>query len=129
MTKAETKNFYERIGGEEGIHALVLVYLKNLKTMPEVAHVRALYPEDLTKYETRMTEFLSGFLGGPALYTERHGMPMLRENHRHFPIDETVRDEWMVCMRDALNKCVKDDELRLYLEGVFWKMADSFRSK
>ena len=35
----------------------------------------------------------------------------------------------MLCMRTALRETVSDEELRLYLEGAFWRMADSLRTK
>ncbi len=122
-------SLYARLGGEEGVIRLVKAYIEALKTLPGAQRLRSLYPEDLSKYELRMTEFLSTWLGGPALYQERHGMPMLRESHRSFAIDGEARDEWMLCMRTALRETVSDEELRLYLEGAFWRMADSLHTK
>ena len=81
-------SLYARLGGEEGVIRLVKAYIEALKTLPGAQRLRSLYPEDLSKYELRMTEFLSTWLGGPALYQERHGMPMLRESHRSFAIDD-----------------------------------------
>lgn len=123
-----SESLYARIGGEAGIHRLVKAYLQALKTLPDVEYLRSLYPKDLSHYERRMTEFLSTWLGGPALYQERHGMPMLRESHRDYPIGSNARDEWMICMRTALQETVPDQDLRLFLEGAFWRMADSLRS-
>ena len=101
-------SLYARLGGEEGVIRLVKAYIEALKTLPGAQRLRSLYPEDLSKYELRMTEFLSTWLGGPALYQERHGMPMLRESHRSFAIDGEARDEWMLCMRMALRETVSD---------------------
>ena len=124
-----SESLYARIGGEVGVIRLVKAYLTALTTLPSVHYLRSLYPEDLSHYECRMTEFLSTWLGGPALYQERHGMPMLREMHRDFPINSQARDEWMFCMRTALQETITDQDLRLFLEGAFWRMADSLRSK
>lgn len=124
---SDLPTLYDQIGGEQGIVKLVRAYIHALKTSPEAEHLRSMYPEDLSLYECRMLEFLSGWLGGPALYLKRHGMPMLRENHRRIPIDERARDEWMGCMRRALNETVADKTLRVSLEGAFWRMADSLR--
>lgn len=122
-------SLYTRIGGEAGVVRLVKAYIKALKTLPDAQYLRSLYPKDLSRYELRMTEFLSTWLGGPPLYQERHGMPMLRESHRSFPIDGKARDEWMCCMRTAIQETISDQDLRLFLEGAFWRMADSLRSK
>lgn len=123
----DTDSLYVQLGGEAGVNALVNAYILALDTHEGARYLRSLYPENLTLYRTRMTEFLTGWLGGPALYQQRHGMPMLRENHRSIPIDSRARDEWMLCMRTALEETVQDLPLRLYLEGAFWKMADSLR--
>lgn len=118
-------SLYTLIGGEEGIKRLVNAYLLALTTDPLARELRNAYPEDLSIYEARMFEFLSMWLGGPALYQERHGMPMLREMHRNMSITTTLRDQWMYCLRKALNDTVAEEELRLELESRFWKMADS----
>ena len=66
-------SLYARIGGEEGVIRLVQAYIQALKTLPEVQNLRNIYPKDLSKYENRMVEYLSTWLGGPALYQARHG--------------------------------------------------------
>ena len=124
---SEADSLFTRLGGEQGVIRLVKSDIHALETLPEAQTLRSLYQEDLSGYETRMIEFLTGWLGGPALYAERHGMPMLRENHRSIPIDTEARDAWMLCMRRALEETVSDTELRLRLEGAFWRMADSLR--
>ena len=73
------ESLYQLIGGQDGLKKLVKAYIEALDTRPEARHLRSLYPESLDFYEQRMIEYLSGWLGGPALYLERHGMPMLRE--------------------------------------------------
>ena len=60
-------SLYARLGGEEGVIRLVKAYIEALKTLPGAQRLRSLYPEDLSKYELRMTEFLSTWLGGPCL--------------------------------------------------------------
>ncbi len=126
-TDTSPATLYARVDGEQGVVALVRSYIHYVKTLDEVKDLRVLYKEDMSRYETRMIEFLSGWLGGPALYLQRHGMPMLREHHRHYHIDENTRDQWMICMRRALQDNIQDDELRLNLEGAFWRMCDSLR--
>jgi len=121
------ESLYQLIGGQDGLKKLVKAYIEALDTRPEARHLRSLYPESLDFYEQRMIEYLSGWLGGPALYLERHGMPMLREKHQMIPISGSTRDEWMYCMRVALANTIEDVQLRLTLEGAFWRMADSLR--
>lgn len=119
-------SLYAAIGGEEGVAKLVAAVVHHLRTDPVVADLRALYDvERLQVYEDRMREFLSGWLGGPALYQERHGMPMLRESHRHKHITAELMSDWMRIMRSALEETVADPAVRLRLEGAFARMAES----
>lgn len=119
---------YDRLGGAEGIKRLVSAYLDALTTTPDHAPLCALYVNGLERYEERMNEFLSGWLGGPALYQERHGMPMLRESHRSIPITGDMAESWVLCMRQALRATVEDEELMLRLDGLFTHMAESLRN-
>ena len=57
-------------------------------------------------------EFLSGWLGGPQLYVEKHGEPRLRARHQPFAIGDAERNQWLLCMRTALDDVVADGELR-----------------
>ncbi len=122
----EQSSLYTAIGGEDGIARLVASYVRILRDNPSFGQLRALYtPEGIKRYDSRMREFLSGWLGGPALYQERHGLPMLRESHRAIPIDRALMQEWMRVMRMALNEAVADPALRLRLEGAFARMSES----
>lgn len=123
---SEQSSLYAAIGGEEGVAKLVAAVVHHLRTDPAVADLRALYDEKrLQVYECRMREFLSGWLGGPALYQERHGMPMLRESHRHKHITVELMGDWMRVMRGALEETVPAPAVRLRLEGAFARMAES----
>ena len=45
---------------------------------------------------------LTQFLGGPNIYTEEHGHPMLRKRHMAFTITEFERDAWLENMQTAI---------------------------
>ena len=96
------KTFYEQIGGEAGVSALVNAFLKALEK-ERSAPLRACYREDLSYYACRMTAFLSGWLGGPMRYPGRFGLPMIVEKHRAFPVNRELARLWLECMRDALH--------------------------
>ena len=55
-------------------------------------------------------EFLSGWFGGPPLYSNRKGHPRLRMRHAPMPSGRSRRDEWMLCMRLALTEQVEDED-------------------
>lgn len=119
-------SLYEGIGGEEGIRRLIAAYIQAMRDDPGAQALYALYSaHSLSRYEARLFEFLSGWLGGPALYQERHGMPMLREGHRSIPITPDLMRQWVRTMDAALEKTVSDKALRLKLSGAFTAMAQS----
>lgn len=120
-------SLYAALGGEPALQRLVAEYLAELDTNPAARPLRARYPQNLAHYQQRMAEFLSGWLGGPPLYLQRHGMPMLRERHVRMAIGPAERDLWLACMRAALTRTVADTGLREQLEAAFWRLADSMR--
>ena len=61
-----------------------------------------MFPEDLIAASKKQAAFLIGILGGPPLYQQAYGHPRMRQRHGPFAIDETARQEWLRCFRDAL---------------------------
>jgi hemoglobin len=68
-------------------------------------------------------------LGGPNLYIERFGHPMLRARHLPFSIGAAERDAWLACMVRAMQETVVPEALREPLVGAFFKTADWMRNQ
>jgi hemoglobin len=68
-------------------------------------------------------------MGGPQLYVQEYGHPMLRRRHLPFPISESERDQWLMCMDMALTEVVEDAALRAELSAAFAKVGDHMRNK
>jgi hemoglobin len=64
--------------------------------------IRPLFSPDLQKASERSAAFFVGLLGGPPLYHQRYGQPMMRARHLPFPITEAARQEWLACFRRVL---------------------------
>jgi hemoglobin len=73
--------------------------------------------------------FLCGWLGGPAHYVDRFGHPFLRARHLPFAIGIAERDQWMACMKQAMDEVIVDPVLAQRLEESFFKTADFMRNK
>jgi hemoglobin len=95
-------NAYELIGGEAVTRQLVDRFYDLMDLEPEYADLRALHPPTLDSSRDKLFWFLSGWLGGPNLYIERFGHPMLRARHLPYAIDLRQRDLWLSCMQRAL---------------------------
>ncbi|MEZ4617319.1 MAG: hypothetical protein R2867_17665 [Caldilineaceae bacterium] len=56
----------------------------------------------MVKASQKSAAFFVGLLGGPPLYHERYGNPMMRARHMPFVIDEAARQEWLACFDRVL---------------------------
>ena len=122
-------SFYEGLGGDTGVRALVDRFYDAMDTRPDCAAIRQMHPPDLTESRQKLYEFLSGWLGGPQLYLERRGHPRLRARHLPFPVDEHARDQWMACIHDALTTSDLDDVQRFQLYKALLRVADHMRNR
>ena len=86
---------YDIIGGETGVRNLVDHFYDYMDELPEAQGIRSLHAKSLKGSREKLFLFLSGWLGGPDLYIQKYGHPMLRRRHLPFPIGVSERDQWM----------------------------------
>lgn len=115
---------YEALGGADAVRRLVDRFYDLMDELPETHGLRQLHPTDLTGSRQSLFEFLSGWFGGPPLYIEKKGHPRLRMRHMPFAIGPAERDQWMLCMRTALDEQVGDEALHQGVLNAFVQMAD-----
>jgi len=127
--QAEQTTHYQRIGGAEKIHALVDRFYHLMDELPEAYGIRKMHTEDLQVVNDKLFMFLSGWMGGPQLFVEAFGHPLLRRRHLPFTIGDAERDQWMLCMNQALDDVVEDEVLRRELSDAFTKVADHMRNR
>lgn len=120
---------YELLGGETALRRLVRRFYELMDALPEAYGVRKMHPRELGGSEEKLFMFLSGWLGGPQLYVEKFGHPRLRARHLPFSIGATERDQWMLCMRQALAEQVADQALRNQLDKKLADLADFMRNR
>lgn len=120
---------YEMLGSDAAVRALVDRFYDRMDSDPRFATIRALHPADLTASRDKLYWFLSGWLGGPALYVERHGHPRLRARHLPFPIGSVERDQWLLCMAESMAEAGVADSLLDRLLASFASTADWMRNR
>jgi hemoglobin len=120
---------YERLGGEEGIRALVNRFYDLMDTLPEVKDIRDWHRKDLSHARQSLFEFLSGWLGGPPLYAEKYGNFNLQQLHLLVGIGIKERDQWLHCMYKAMEDVGVDKDLQKELRPIFFKAADDLRNE
>lgn len=120
---------YELLGGEARLRALVDRFYDLMDLEPAYAGIRRLHPTDLANSRAKLFMFLSGWMGGPGLYAERYGHPMLRARHLPFAIGTGERDQWMQCMMRAMEETGVAEQLRGALAQAFFGTADWMRNQ
>jgi len=125
----DTPSIYQLVGGEQGLRSLVDRFYDLMDSAPEASNIRALHPLSLERSREKLFMFLSGWSGGPALYVEHYGHPRLRQRHLPFSIGSRERDEWLWCMRHALDEAQIPPTIASYLKERFAEIADFMRNR
>lgn len=120
---------YEQLGGDAAVRALVDAFYDRMDLEDAFAGIRALHPASLDGSRDKLYWFLSGWLGGPALYVERMGHPRLRARHLPFAIATPERDAWLACMRMAMDDVAVPPPLRDALMDALFGTADWMRNR
>jgi len=114
---------YDVIGGELIIRNLVERFYFYMDSLPEAKGIRDMHQPDLTSAKTKLFKFLSGWLGGPDLFVQEYGHPMLRARHLPFAIGESERDQWMLCMNKAIAEIPMNPILETNLKNALQELA------
>lgn len=86
--------------GEENIFKMLEDFYREL----EKSSIREMFPKDMLKASQKSAAFFVGLLGGPPLYHQRYGSPMLRARHLPFAINDQARQEWLRCFDQILDR-------------------------
>lgn len=127
MTTQQTP--YELLGGEETLRKLIKRFYQIMDTLPEAKSLRDMHPGNLQGSEDKLFMFMSGWLGGPNLFIEKYGHPMLRARHLPFKIGKPERDQWMLCMVHAFDDLQVAEPLRSELLHSLLNLADHMRNQ
>ncbi|MCU0759481.1 MAG: group II truncated hemoglobin [Steroidobacteraceae bacterium] len=121
---------YELLGGgEDAVRRIVDRFYDRMESAPEARELRAMHAADLGPMRERLAWFLTGWLGGPAVYAERAGGgKCMSTAHEPFAIDERVRQQWMWCMRGALDAPDVPAGVRAMVEPALERMTGFLRN-
>ena len=123
MSQNLEPSFYERVGGQKTFNELVSHFYALVAVNPVL---RSMYPDsDLKAAALRLEMFLVQYWGGPTTYSEQRGHPRLRMRHAPFHIATKERDEWLNCMRQAVDGLEINAELKTELWNYLEMAANS----
>lgn len=92
-----SRKIYGQMGEENIFQMLEDFYL----ALGESA-ISYMFPKDMVAASQKSAAFFVGLLGGPPLYHQRYGSPMLRARHLPFPINNDARLVWLACFDKVL---------------------------
>jgi hemoglobin len=114
---------YQLIGGEATARAISKRFYDIMESDPQAKELFAIHKNDMSIIREKFFEFLSGWLGGPALFEQKYGHPRLRARHLPFPVTEQLRDQWMYCMNKALDENIDNKVIRRQISAAFSQLA------
>jgi|UniRef100_UPI0040479272 hemoglobin len=125
----EQKSPYELIGGAAKVSELVDRFYDLMDLEASFEELRSMHFMSLSSSREKLKLFLSGWLGGPDLYSPQFGHPRLRARHLPFKVGLKERNQWLACMYQAMSECGIDDEIAARLEESFFNTADWMRNQ
>lgn len=115
---------YEAMG-EEQITNFFYAFYRRLGRSG-IAHLFPKSEKNLMRSAEKSAAMFVFLFGGPHLYQQRYGPPMMRARHLPFVIDEPARQEWLRCYRETLDEAPeKFDMPSEHVEAV-WKFVVDF---
>lgn len=113
-------SFYKTLG-EERLTDLLDKFYDKIFASAKISHLFKNTPKDEIKRKQKL--FLTQFLGGPPAYTETIGPPKMRQRHIPHKITAEAKDEWLRCMKEAIQELDWDDRNKYALYSCFPKLA------
>ncbi len=120
---------YKILGGDAAVRRIVDTFYDLMDLEPKYARLREVHPGPLDSARDKLYMFLSGWLGGPQLYTEQFGHPRLKMRHMPFHISSIERDQWMACIEESLTRCETAPQVQQWLLKQLFGTADWMRNQ
>ena len=125
----EKQTLYMLIGGDTGVRSLVDRFYDLMEQDTNYSGIRKLHPPSLNNARDKLYWYLSGWMGGPELYVERFGHPRMRMRQAAFSIGTNEKDQWLACMKSALQDTAFDEPIKIRLMQAFGQIAEAIRNQ
>ncbi len=103
------------VGGTKGLHKLVEDFYLTMSTNSDFKKLKDMHPSDLRLSIDKLFCFLSGWMGGERLYSQKYGSISIPQAHSHIDVGYEDKQMWLDCMSIALDKQGYPEELKSYL--------------
>ena len=119
------ETLYSKIGADR-LQKLVTIFYDMVFNESKISH---LFNSSDQSIRDKQYKFLTQFLGGPTLYSNEYGHPKMKVRHLPHSIGKDEKDEWLRCMRSAIDKMNFEGELGNQLYECFPRVAEHMRNK
>lgn len=116
-----SRDIYEAMGQEN-----IFKMLADFYAALEQSSIRDMFPPNMQKASEKSAAFFVGLLGGPPLYHQKYGNPMMRGRHMPFEINESARLVWVSCFDDVLEKAESKYQFPMEHMPGFKQFLDGF---
>jgi hemoglobin len=119
---------YDLLGGDAGIRHLADVFYDVMDELPQAQDIRDMHAKHLSEIKEKLYEYLSGWLGGTHHYEQKYGGVCLTNPHKPYAIGPMERDQWLLCMDEALRRVDASAEVCAMLKHPLFALADAIRN-
>lgn len=114
---------------EDGIASLCNAFYDIMDRDADLKPLRDMHGKDLAAMKHKLTQYLTGWMGGPPLYDDEHGTVCLTDPHAPYHIGPAERDMWLLCMDRALEEIDASEELVQMLKLPLFRIAEAVRNR
>ena len=118
---------YKMAGELPGIIKLVNDFYDNMDTLSKAKNIRSMHSTDLSDSKKKLSYFLSGWLGGPKLYTKHYGSINIPMAHKHLKVGIEESEAWLLCMKKSVDNQPYEKAFKLYLMDQLSVPAERIR--
>ena len=119
---------FDRIGGHTEISKLANRFYDVMERDAIASTVLQMHPDDLSRSRKRLENYLCEWFGGPKLFGQQYVNPdWLKLRHKHLNIGLNERDQWLHCMKTAMQELNYDEQLQDDLNARFYELAGYLR--
>lgn len=116
-----------RTMGEEQVTRFTHAFYTRLG-QSSISHMFPKSEKNLMRAADKSAAMFAFLFGGPHLYQQRYGRPMMRARHLPFVIDEQARQEWLRCYRETLDEAPEKYDMPAEHVDAVWKFVVDFSS-
>jgi len=115
---------YEAMG-EDQITAFFHAFYRRLG-QSSIADMFPKSEKNLMRAADKSAAMFTFLFGGPHLYQQRHGRPMMRARHLPFVITESARQEWLRCYKETLDEAPEKFSMPAEHIDAVWSFVTDF---